>query len=230
MTFRAEGEDPDFDARMADLYAFWRDDLKGQPSLRALERATGGRKSTIETWLKGRSFPNELDPLIKLVNEVHAQAINSGSAADRVAGLFDNELWRRAYRAKSERRAGITRQARVSELGRVALERLSPGWPLDEVRDPFQLELHPAVSSGLGGLSGLTAYVTRDHDRVLGEVTAAAAGGSSQAAVLVGGSMTGKTRACWEALAALREAGGWRLWYPVAPTRPESLLEGLGRV
>ena len=44
----------------------------------------------------------------------------------------------------------------------------------------------------------------------------AAAEGSSGIAVLVGGSSTGKTRACWEALQLLRDQKpGWRLWHPI---------------
>ncbi|WP_406306099.1 hypothetical protein OHA61_33040 [Streptomyces sp. NBC_00885] len=40
--------------------------------------------------------------------------------------------------------------------------------------------------------------------------------------VLVGGSSTGKTRACWEALALVPD--GWRLWHPIDPCRPDAAL------
>jgi hypothetical protein len=50
-------------------------------------------------------------------------------------------------------------------------------------------------------------------------------------AVLVGGSSTGKTRACWEALNVLRgQVPGWRLWHPIDPARPEAALRDLSRI
>ena len=59
-------------------------------------------------------------------------------------------------------------------------------------------------------------------------VVRAAAGGRSGIAVLVGGSSTGKTRACWEALRLLRDRPEpWRLWHPIDPTRPEAALREL---
>ena len=56
----------------------------------------------------------------------------------------------------------------------------------------------------------------------------AAAEGRSGIAVLVGGSSTGKTRACWEALQQLRgRPGPWRLWHPIDPSRPDAALREL---
>ena len=56
----------------------------------------------------------------------------------------------------------------------------------------------------------------------------AAAEGRSGIAVLVGGSSTGKTRACWEALRLLRDQEpGWRLWHPIDPSRPDAALREL---
>ena len=55
----------------------------------------------------------------------------------------------------------------------------------------------------------------------LGSVVHAAAEGRSGIAVLVGGSSTGKTRACWETLALLRDQDPpWRLWHPIDGHRP----------
>jgi len=49
--------------------------------------------------------------------------------------------------------------------------------------------------------------------------------------VLVGGSSTGKTRACWEALRLLRDRKpGWRLWHPIDPSRPEAVLRDLSSI
>ena len=46
--------------------------------------------------------------------------------------------------------------------------------------------------------------------------------------MLVGGSSTGKTGACWEALQLLRDRPKrWRLWHPIDPSRPEAALREL---
>ena len=103
------------------------------------------------------------------------------------------------------------------------------GRPLAEVSDPFVLEVHrPVQPEGTPtGLPVLPPYVPREHDQVLGQVMRAAAGGRSGIAVLVGGSSTGKTRACWEAVALLRDQDPpWRLWHPIDPTRPDAALRG----
>ena len=78
------------------------------------------------------------------------------------------------------------------------------------------------------GLPPLPVYVARGHDAELAQVVRAAAEGRSGIAVLVGGSSTGKTRACWEALQLLRDQKpGWRLWHPIDPTRPDAALRDL---
>ena len=91
--------------------------------------------------------------------------------------------------------------------GQWARAGLVAGRPLGEVRDPFALEVHRPVQpeDPEPGLPELPAYVPRGHDAELTRVVRAAAGGRSAIAVLVGGSSTGKTRACWEALSLLRE-------------------------
>ena len=110
--------------------------------------------------------------------------------------------------------------------------RAATGQPIDGL-DPFALEVHkPVDASGAGaGLPALPPYARRAHDEALAAVVAAAASGQSRLAVLVGGSSTGKTRACWEAVTAPGALPpGWRLWHPYDPTRPEALLEGLPAV
>ena len=104
------------------------------------------------------------------------------------------------------------------------------GRPLEEVTDPFDLEVHRPVQpeDAPPGLPVLPPYVPREHDQVLGQVVRAAAEGRSGIAVLVGGSSTGKTRACWEALALLRDQDPpWRLWHPIDPSRPDAALREL---
>ncbi|MFE6086023.1 hypothetical protein [Streptomyces virginiae] len=124
------------------------------------------------------------------------------------------------------------------ELRRRAVEdtgvRSGPGRPIREW-DPYDLEVHPAgpddAASGPRGSGARTlpGYVRREHDRVLAEAVEDAAAGRSRAVVLVGGSSTGKTRACWEAVQPLA-AQGWRLWHPFYPTRAQDALDGLSRV
>ena len=75
----------------------------------------------------------------------------------------------------------------------------------------------------------LPVYVPREHDAALAEVVTAAAAGTSGIAVLVGGSSTGKTRACWQALELLRGLEpGWRLWHPIDPQAALAELPGVG--
>jgi hypothetical protein len=104
------------------------------------------------------------------------------------------------------------------------------GRRLEEMADPFVLEVHRPVQpdDAPPGLPLLPPYVPREHDQVLGQLVRAAAAGRSGIAVLVGGSSTGKTRACWEALALLRDQDPpWRLWHPIDPSRPDAALAKL---
>jgi hypothetical protein len=104
------------------------------------------------------------------------------------------------------------------------------GRPLVEVNDPFALEVHRPVQLDQPhpGLPVLPAYMPREHDTELEQVVRATMEGSSGIAVLVGGSSTGKTRACWEALQLLRDRPEkWRLWHPINPSRPDAALREL---
>jgi uncharacterized protein YidB (DUF937 family) len=116
--------------------------------------------------------------------------------------------------------------------------------------DPFDdLGVHRAVEArGDGQLPDLPPYVPREHDARLLQVAGKAADGASQLVVVVGGSSTGKTRACREMLASLsgparntRPRWGmlasllgrgpqWFLWHPLDPTPPEAVLAGIDRV
>ena len=101
---------------------------------------------------------------------------------------------------------------------------------MGKVRDPFALGVHRPVQPDYPqpGRPELPAYVPREHDATLAAVARAAVEGNSGIAVLVGGSSTGKTRACWEALGLLRgRKPGWRLWHPIGPSRPDAALREL---
>jgi tetratricopeptide (TPR) repeat protein len=105
---------------------------------------------------------------------------------------------------------------------------------ISEARDPLAFEVHRAIDAlSTRGMTStvlplLPAYVQRAHDRLLEQAIARVAAGASELVTLVGGSSTGKTRACWEALHQLPE--GWRVWHPLRPDRPEAFLEELPSV
>ncbi|MFF8932281.1 hypothetical protein ACF1AO_34015 [Streptomyces longwoodensis] len=110
------------------------------------------------------------------------------------------------------------------------------GRPISDLRGDVRLVLdgglgvHPALDSdGARDRFGiLPAYIRRDHDARLRTVVDAALARRSGIAVLVGGSSTGKTRALWEAVAALPD--GWRLWHPLSPTAPDAALAALADI
>ncbi|MEV6239207.1 hypothetical protein [Lentzea sp. NPDC051838] len=87
---------------------------------------------------------------------------------------------------------------------------------------PLDLEVHSA------GDGPLPPYIRRSHDAVLDSAVRAAFAGTSAMSVLVGGSSTGKTRACWEAVRTL--PAPWRLWHPISPGRPQAVLADLGHL
>ncbi|MFF0087372.1 hypothetical protein ACFYR1_48185 [Streptomyces canus] len=104
------------------------------------------------------------------------------------------------------------------------------GQPTREL-DPIDLEVHRAIDVDEIPASGhprLPTYVGRPHDRVLSLAVQKASKGESQLVMLVGGSSTGKTRACWEAVQQLPET--WRLWHPIDPERPGAALADLPQV
>jgi hypothetical protein len=131
----------------------------------------------------------------------------------------DKSYWDRLLQ-EAQDRSGARRAGDQADLA-APLGKL-----ITEMDDPFDLEVHRAIEVG-AGLPELPAYVSRDHDAQLSDVLKAVAppdGGSvvSRIAILVGGSSTGKTRACWEALQAL--PAGWRVWHPLTVER---LLAGI---
>jgi Trypsin-like peptidase domain len=157
---------------------------------------------------------------------------SDGAVAGVVSGRYnsaDEWLKRTVWVVRTEDLAALLDG--IAEVTiRQAAAQVLPGWPLDEVRDPFALEVHRPVQpeDPQPSLPELPAYVPREHDQALRQVVREAAGGSSGIAVLVGGSSTGKTRACWEALGLLRgQDPSWRLWHPIDPSRPDAALREL---
>ncbi|MGK5683754.1 hypothetical protein [Actinoplanes sp. URMC 104] len=96
--------------------------------------------------------------------------------------------------------------------------------------DPIGLEVHRAIDipGPQGATTVLPGYVEREHDKRLTGIVAAAVSGNSRIAVMVGGSSTGKTRACWEAVRSLPDR--WRLWHPIDPSRSAAAAGALAQV
>ena len=167
-----------------------------------------------------------------LVREIIVRG-SGGGPLTPLASQLNHELTRLQGQRQGQRIEGML--ARLAGEVRDALPRPAggvtvAGRPLAEVTDPFVLEVHRPVQpeDAPPGLPVLPPYVPREHDQVLGQVVRAAAEGRSGIAVLVGGSSTGKTRACWEALALLRDQDPpWRLWHPIDPSRPDAALQEL---
>jgi len=171
----------------------------------------------------------------RLTGHLVREIIVRGSGGGPLTPLAD-QLNHELTRLQGQRIEGML--ARLAGEVRNALARLDSdvmvaGRPLAEVTDPFVLEVHRPVQpeDAPPGLPVLPPYVPREHDEVLGQVVRAAADGRSRIAVLVGGSSTGKTRACWEALDLLRDQDPpWRLWHPIDPSRPDAALRELAGI
>ncbi|MFH9829405.1 helix-turn-helix domain-containing protein [Streptomyces bobili] len=121
------------------------------------------------------------------------------------------------------RQAAVRAPQAQDFAGETVLGRLISDW------DPLDLDVHPAAPAPSVAPAtayspfGLPGYVHRPHDEDLARCVATAANGTSQLAVLIGSSSTGKTRACWEAIQPLAAAGWW-LWRPFDLTRLEAAL------
>jgi len=192
---------------LAELARLW-DQAKATGTLvnqAQLARKSGVPRTTLSDWATGKALPRDAP-----------QVAQAGTVLAQWAGQADVPLpvWERLLEADQSARAP----------GEPGLGRPVAGL------DPFVLEVHRPVAAdgGAGELPLLPPYVRRAHDEDLAEVAARAAGGRSGMAVLVGGSSTGKTRACWEAVHQL--PAGWRLWHPFDPARPEAALADLIRV
>ena len=178
---------------------------------RRLAEASGVPSQTLNSWATGTSLPQHLDQLHNVGRAL------AGWAGEEPPKARQWDQWRR--------RDQFTRAPDPGDD-----DDTQPGRLVTELTDPFVLEVHRpvAVDSAGADLPVLPPYIRRRHDEELAQVVARAAGGHSAMAVLVGGSSTGKTRACWEAIHRLPP--GWRLWHPFDPTRPEAVLAELPRV
>ena len=85
-------------------------------------------------------------------------------------------------------------RAQVRRLWLAAHDWTPLGIPVEELDNPFALEVHEAISvSGSEALPVLPPYLEREHDHELRDrIRRAVADGRSTMAVLVGGSSTGQ--------------------------------------
>jgi len=213
----------EFSATLQGLYA-----AAGSPKRDVLVRQGAGQRppvslnvKTLSDWFSGKSVPANPAAVRFLVSYLQPQAVKGGYQPR------PPHWWLQLHeRAQEERRAG--READQGAGRRTGVSR-RPGRPIHGY-SPFALEVHPAieVAGGMESLPALPTYVSRMFDARLAEVVGAAASGTSHLAVLVGGSSTGKTRACWEAIQPLR--GKWLLWHPIDPSRAEAAAASLTAV
>jgi len=161
-----------------------------------------------------------------LVREIIFRGSGGGPLAP-LADQFNHELTRLQIGGMLAQLAAEVRNALARQGSGVTVA----GRPLAEATDPFALEVHRPVEPDVPqpALPVLPVYMPREHDAALAEVVTAAAAGTSGIAVLVGGSSTGKTRACWQALDLLRDLQPeWRLWHPIDPQGALAGLPGAG--
>ena len=164
-----------------------------------------------------------------LVEEIKNLGALGGPLIPLAAQLNDDQTHLKVEEVKAllAQVLGEVREALTAPGGAAGpVERL-----LAEVGDPFALEVHRPVDPDVPPpeLPVLPVYVPREHDAAVAAVVTAAAAGTSGIVVLVGGSFTGKTRACWEALELLRDLEpGWWLWHPVDSQGALAGLPGVG--
>ncbi|GAA4561156.1 hypothetical protein GCM10023097_77060 [Streptomyces collinus] len=214
-----------FTAMLKDLY-----EGAGSPPLAAVVRqgrlqrpSVGLSTSSLSDWLAGRSVPSQARVVQFLVSFFAQQARQTGRAGAPGGWL---RLWEGAVEERRQRRGG--RPARPVPGDGPALRAPVRGRLVAELRpeEAFsEWEVHRPVDVAAAVPGALPLYVRRAHDEVVRGVVEQAVGGASRMVVLVGESSSGKTRACWEAVAEL--PAGWRLWHPLDPSPARALANAL---
>ncbi|MGP3633878.1 tetratricopeptide repeat protein [Streptomyces sp. 24-1644] len=207
--------------------------LDGKPTDRALALRLGesGRSpTTVGAWLKGERFPQDLGDILKIVDMIAVEASRRNVQSGQDASLLDEGYWRALYGQELERRRDRSRDMAECVQASAIIKRDAPGRPIRTLDDPFALDLHRAIEGEAADdtMPLLPVYIERSHDHVLRCVVEEAEAGRSRLVTLIGGSSTGKTRACWEAVQRLPDI--WRLWHPISPSPGEAALASLDRV
>ncbi|MEU6165393.1 hypothetical protein [Streptomyces tanashiensis] len=182
----------------------------GSPTFRALARRVSEGRSAASTsptsisdWLNAKAVPARKLDLAALVATLSA---TTSRTASREIARFE------------ELRAAAIRESRNQHPKEGAETWL--GKPVENYTDPVQLEVHKPIQI-TGAPKGVPVYIERSHDI---ELRGAIQASGPQFVVLVGGSSAGKTRAAYEAARGMK---GWRLYHPVAPSKPVALIEAL---
>lgn len=178
-----------------------------QPSLRALGRQTKRSTTSITKWLSGETFPQDVEPLVKVLSAIRAEA-REQCLEPSTGALPDEDTLRQAYQRKRQdlgSRIGAGVRTGAARRGMVEHR---PGRAITQC-DPILLGVRRGIDpdTPAGAASDLTGFVRRAHD---GELRRRVAAGG--VVTLLGGSSTGKSRSAWEAVRALSTR--WRLWQP----------------
>jgi hypothetical protein len=164
--------------------------------------------------LLGISVPTLTDLLVRqLLRELVTGGASGGPLAP-LADQLNHDLTHLQGQQHSASLARLTTDLQTAlatldqldqQVGSIPTRATSLGYPIHQLTDPFALEVHRAIDApgGTAPLPILPAYVERAHDWQLQAIVRQATDGRSAIAVLVGGSSTGKTRACWEAVQGL---------------------------
>jgi hypothetical protein len=201
----------------------------GSPTLSALVRQGRVQQppvvvstSSLSDWLAGRSVPSQ-QPVVQFLVVCLAQQARQVGRAGAPAGWA--RLWEAAVEERRQRRGGRpgrpvagTPEQQVPVRGRFVAELRD-----EEAFDEWEVHRPVDVTTAVPGV--LPLYVRRAHDEVLRSVVGQAGGGANRMVVLVGESSSGKTRACWEAVAEL--PAGWRMWHPLDPSPVQALANAL---
>ncbi|GAA2712959.1 hypothetical protein [Actinoplanes palleronii] len=176
------------------------------------------KKDVIGKVIGGDSLATKRDCIAIAV----ALAQEAGRADTAAVSARVHELWIAARLATAPTTSADSGEA-LSSLGR----------PISAC-DPFALEVHRAIdaSADSGRLPPLPLYVERPHDRQMRAIADQSLNGSSRMITMVGGSSTGKTRACWELVQYIerQQPGRWRVWHPYDPSRSEAAAEEISEV
>ena len=195
--------------------------LAGDPSDRALARASGVSPTTTGDWLQGRRFPQDIGKVLVMVRMLRASAARRGIASGP-AGLLDEDRWRAAYQQEAQQRARVVADA---------VEQAQAVWALAGPRlhvreaDLRLLGVHEAISVPGVPDEVPPEYVPRDVDAAEFGVQAKVRAASERGGfvLLVGGSSVGKTRTAAEAVKALLP--DWWLIHPGGPAKVGALAQ-----
>jgi tetratricopeptide (TPR) repeat protein len=173
-------------------------------------------RSTLYAWRKGEHLPEDIGPLVAVVELCLTFAAQRG--ADLSAVPSGVEGWLRLLaEAKQVRdsRSGYSsssgRSSRTVEVGSAGAGRLISQW------DPVVLGVHKAIGGG-----PLPPYVRRTHDQLLYVVLDPAPAGN-RLVVLRGDSSTGKSRAAYQAVMA--RLSNWSVFFPRTTVALSRLLD-----